>query len=167
MKYFVLLILPIMALFLQSTFFSFYSINGIIPDLVLIFVVFFALFNGAEKGAVYGYLCGLLEDLFLGRLIGMNALAKALTAYVVGRLQSNVFKENLVVGVLGVFLATLMNIFFLFILSFAKFSAFHFDLNILKVLLFQSLYNLFLAVPIYTWYYNASHTGVLRHGGER
>ncbi|MBO8158786.1 rod shape-determining protein MreD [Thermosyntropha sp.] len=167
MRYFVLFVLPVMAIFLQSTLFGFYNINGVVPDLVLIFVIFFALFNGAEKGAVYGYLCGLLEDLFLGRFVGFNALSKALTAYIAGRLQGNVFKENIMVGALGVFLATILNGLFLFLLSFIGPIFLNIDFNMLKMLLLQSLYNLFLAVPVYIWYYNASNSGVLRHGGER
>lgn len=167
MRYFVLTILPVMALFLQSTFFGFYSISGVIPDLVLILVVFFALFNGPVQGAIYGYLCGLLEDLFLGRLIGVNALSKALTAYIIGRLQGNVFKENLLVGVLGVLLATFINSFFVLVLSFAALDGFPLDFDIFKITAFQIVYNLFLAVPVYVWYYNAAHFGVLKQGGDR
>ncbi|SHG78520.1 rod shape-determining protein MreD [Thermosyntropha lipolytica DSM 11003] len=167
MRYFVLTLLPIMALFLQSTFFSFYSINGVIPDLVLIFAVFFALFNGPVRGAFYGYLCGLLEDLFLGRLIGVNALAKALTAYIIGRLQGTVFKENLMVGVLGVFLATVVNSFLVLILNLAWLNGAFLSLNILKMVAWQIVYNIFLAIPVYIWYYKAVHFGVLKQGEER
>ena len=105
MRILVLILLPWLAIFLQSTIFSFYTIKGTTPDLVLVFVTFFALFNTAKKGSGYAFFCGLLEDLYMGRFIGLNALSKGLTAYIVGKVQGNVFKENIFVGVLGVLVA--------------------------------------------------------------
>ena len=66
--------------------------------MVLVLVIFYAIFNGANRGTVYGVMCGLLEDLYMGRFIGINAISKGVTAYVIGRLQGNVFKENLMIG---------------------------------------------------------------------
>ena len=77
-------LLPFLAVFLQSTVFGFYSIGGSLPDMVLVFVVFFSVINGAASGTAYGFLCGLLEDLYLGRFIGLNAISKALTGFLVG-----------------------------------------------------------------------------------
>ncbi|MEN6348573.1 MAG: rod shape-determining protein MreD [Syntrophomonas sp.] len=167
MRYLVLFLLPNLALFLQSTLFSAYSIKGIIPDLVLVFVVFFAIFNGTRKGTIYGFACGLLEDLYVGRFIGINALSKAITAYIIGRLQGNVFKENLMVGVIGVLVSTIINSLFLIILSLPVTNLYLLDLNIIISIAFQCIYNVLLAAPIYVWYYNSSWNGFLKLTGER
>ncbi len=167
MRYFVLALLPFIAIFLQSTFFSTYSINGALPDLVLIFVVFFAFLNGEIKGAGYGFLCGLFEDLYLGRFIGISALSKALTGYIIGRLQVRFFNENLLAGLMVVFIGTVINTFFMFILGWTAFSVFNMDTSIISSVIYQGIYNMLLAVPIYIWYYNSSQRGVLSWTGER
>lgn len=167
MRYVVLFFLPFLAIFLQSTVFSFYTINGALPDIVLVTVVCYSILNGARKGAVYGFLCGLLEDLYMGRFIGINALSKSLTAYIIGSLQGNVFRENLMVGVLGVFIATLINSGFLFLLSLLSMEVFHFDTSILSNILYQNIYNVLIATPVYIWFYNSSKHGILGLTGER
>lgn len=166
-RYLCLALFPIVGLFLQSTFFRIYTINGALPDLVLVFVIFYALMNNAHKAWKYGFLCGVLEDLYLGRFIGMNALAKGITAYVIGILQGNVFKENLAVGLLSVFIGTILNTLCMLLISLVAYQAFHLNWGILPNLLYQAMYNLLLSAPLYVWYYNSSRYGVLRSTGER
>jgi len=166
LRYFVLGLLPFMAIFLQSTFFSAYSINDALPDLLLIFVIFFAFLNGEKKGAIYGFLCGLFEDLYLGRFIGVSAISKAVTGYIIGRLQVRFFNENLLVGLMVVFIGTVINSILMFILGWSTFSVFHLDTSIISSAIYQSIYNILLAVPIYIWYYNSSQRGLLSLTGR-
>lgn len=166
MRYFFLVLFPYVAIFLQSTLFGFYSIKGTIPDLMLIFVVFFALLNKLNKGTAYGFFCGLLEDVYLGRFLGLNALAKGITAYIIGKIQGNLFKDNLVVGISAVFIGTLLNSFLLFLLSFFTIDASYIGVNILPSILYQTVYNIIIAAPLYVWYYNSSKNGVLKSSGE-
>lgn len=163
-RYFVLAFLPFLAVFLQATFFNHFSIKGSIPDLVLIFVVFHALFGGERRGTIYGLLCGLLEDLYMGRFIGVNVLAKGLTGYIMGRAQGNVFKENLLVGIIAVLAGTLINSLAVAVLLMASGSKL--ELEVVYSTLFQCLYNLLLAGPIYLWYYYSTYEGLLRTTGE-
>ena len=166
MRYLILTILPFLSIFLQSTFFSNYSIKGTVPDLVLVFVVFFALLNGAGKGTTYALLCGLLEDLYIGRFIGLNVISKGLTAYIVGKLQGNVFKEYLLVGVAGVIIGSIINNVLLLILSIATFEVFNFDQSILIGIFYQTFYNTMISAPLYIWYYRSHNMGLLRGAGK-
>lgn len=166
MRILVLILLPFLAIFLQSNLFSYYSIKGTIPDLILVFVTFFALFNRVDQGTIYAFGCGLLEDLYMGRFIGLNALSKGLTAFILGRLEGNVFKENLFVGVISVLVATILNAIFLFIFSVLVFEVFHIDMGMLFGILYQAIYNVIVAIPIYIWYYNSSKSGVLKNLGR-
>jgi rod shape-determining protein MreD len=167
MRFLILALLPFLALFLQSTIFRTISINSAIPDMVLVFVVFYALLNGARKGTVYGVMCGLLEDLYIGRFIGINAISKGITAFIIGRLQGNVFKENIIVGVLGVIGGTLLNSILLFILSLTSFEVFNLDHSIFIDMFYQGIYNTLISIPMYVWYYRSSSRGLLRKVGER
>lgn len=135
--------------------------------MVLVFVIFYALLNGGNKGALYGAFCGLLEDLYMGRFIGMNVISKALTAYIVGRLQGRVFEENVAVGLIGVILGSLINAALLFILAFLFFPIFHIDQTIVSNIFYQACYNILITTPIYIWYYQSSKRGLLKETGER
>jgi rod shape-determining protein MreD len=167
MRYFMLAFLPFLALFLQSTIFSSFRINDAIPDMVLVLVIFHALLNGERKGTVYGVMCGLLEDLYIGRFIGINSISKGITAYIIGRLQGGVYKENLIVGVLGVIGGTLLNSGLLLILSLTSFEVFNLDSSIFINMVYQGIYNTLIAIPMYVWYYRSSSRGLLREVGER
>lgn len=167
MRYLLLALMPFLALFLQTTFFRTFTIQGAVPDAVLVLVIFYAIFNGAHQGTIYGVICGLLEDLYLGRFIGMNAISKGITAFVIGRLQGNVFKENILVGVLGVIGGTLLNAVLLFILSLISFEVFNVDKSIFLNLIYQGLYNTLIGIPLYIWYYRSSTRGLLRKAGKR
>lgn len=167
MRFIVLALLPLLAIFFQSTFFANYSIKGVVPDLVLVFVIFYALLNGADKGARYGLLCGLLEDLYTGRFIGMNAVSKSVTAYIIGRMQHRVFTENVAVGIFSVIIGSLLNAFLLLIMALIYFAAFNLTINFLIDALYQVVYNVLLTTPIYLWYYQSSKRGLLKDTGER
>lgn len=167
MRFIVLALLPLLAIFFQSTFFANYSIKGVVPDLVLVFVIFYALLNGADKGARYGLLCGLLEDLYTGRFIGMNAVSKSVTAYIIGRMQHRVFTENVAVGIISVVIGSLLNAFLLLIIALIYFAAFNLTISFLIETLYQVVYNVLLTTPIYLWYYRSSKRGLLKDTGER
>ena len=79
------------------------------PDLILMLVIFFALLNGIRPGVIFGAVAGLVQDLVFGRFLGLNSLALAITALPVGYLESKVFKENLLVPILVVFLASILH----------------------------------------------------------
>ena len=111
MRYIMLAFVPIISIFMQSMFFNSFRLGPAIPDLMLIIIIVFALHAQAKKGAVYGFLCGLVEDLYIGSFIGINALSKAITAYIIGSFQTSLFKENLMVGVFGIVAGTLINSF--------------------------------------------------------
>ncbi len=163
MRYPVLfVVIPFLSIFLESTLFGRFTLRGVGPDLMLIFVVFYAIINGSRRGFGYGLFCGLLEDLYFGRFIGMNALSKALTAFVIGKFEDNVFKDNFMVGFIGVVVATILN--FLLLLTIGLISMPHLviDKYMLVDLSGELVYNGLLSIPFYIWYYRSSRSGVLR-----
>jgi len=166
-RFVLLALLPLSAIFFQSTLFASYSIKGVVPDLVLVFVIFYALLNGAEKGARYGLICGLLEDLYAGRFIGMNALSKTVTAYIIGRLQHRVFTENVAVSIFSVIIGSLLNAFILIIVALIYFAAFNVTISLFINIFYQVIYNVVLTTPIYIWYYQSSKRGLLKDTGDR
>jgi len=85
------------------------------PDFLLLLVVFNAMFRGYYHGAAVGFLIGLAEDLFFGRFIGLNALAKCVAGIVSGSLSKSIFKENMLVPVINVLLGSIISRIIVFV----------------------------------------------------
>ncbi len=117
MNYFVLFLLALLGLLLQSTLFTHFAIAGVTPDIVLVLVVYFSILQGVGKGGILGFSLGLLEDICLGRFIGMNALAKGATGLFVGWMAGRTFSENLLVPIVSLFIGTIFNQFVYMVLG--------------------------------------------------
>ena len=82
----------VLALVLQTTFFSHLSWPGVVPNLCLLLVVGVALVRGSEFAMVLGFVAGLLLDLAppADHLAGRWALALIVVGYVAGRVRQDV-----------------------------------------------------------------------------
>lgn len=78
----ILIFFPVLVI--QTTIIPLISINGVIPDLIIILLVFYTLRNGQIYGTVLGFIYGLLFDLITGSLLGSSMLAKTLAGFVAG-----------------------------------------------------------------------------------
>jgi len=70
------------------------SIYGVKPDLVMLLVIFNGFLLGPREGAFLGFTGGIVEDLFSGSYIGLNALTKMAAGYLAGFCGERLYKEN-------------------------------------------------------------------------
>src|SRR5262247_2749858 len=78
---------------------------GLRVDLTLMVVVYLGLFWGWKRALVVGFLTGLCQDVLSSEVLGLNALSKTLTAFVVHTLSRHVHVQSLTVQVLFTCLA--------------------------------------------------------------
>lgn len=78
----ILLFFPL--LLLQSTVVPFISILGIIPDLILILLVYFTLRLGQMHGTILGFVFGFFLDIITGNIFGSAMIAKTISGFVAG-----------------------------------------------------------------------------------
>lgn len=95
-----------LSLILQTTILPLLRVGGVMPDLVLVLVVFTALFSNAFIGGATGFAACFLQDLLIGRYLGLCAFSGLVAGWLVGELENRFYKENPLVPVILVFCAT-------------------------------------------------------------
>ena len=99
------LVAIVIALLAQTSPLLFTVGPGLRVDLTLLVVVYFSLFWGGERALVMGFLTGLCHDALSSEVLGLSALSKSLTAFVVHTLSRNVQAQSLIAQVLFTSLA--------------------------------------------------------------
>jgi rod shape-determining protein MreD len=64
------------------------------PDIILIIVVFYALFFGKTLGFQAGLIGGFLKDLYAFDIFGINTFILALAGFAIGALNASFYKES-------------------------------------------------------------------------
>lgn len=148
-------LLFLVSIVLQSTILHFFEIGGAKPDLLLVFVVLLAILKGKKAGASIGFFFGLLEDLVIGKYIGMQALIKMITGFLIGYLHGTIFQENLAVPIIAAGLGTVLHDTAYFtLLNMIGIELFGMK-GILLFIFFSALYNICIALIVY-WKLNDS-----------
>lgn len=75
---------------LQATFIPLISINGVAPDILIVWIVFNGIRRGQIEGVTGGFLVGLLQDLVTTQFFGLAALGKLIAGFLAGYF----FNEN-------------------------------------------------------------------------
>ncbi|MEE9289165.1 MAG: rod shape-determining protein MreD [Bacteroidota bacterium] len=83
-KYLRFVLISLILLLLQTKILQFLSIEGVTPDLFVIWIVYIAIKNGQAPATVAGFAIGLLLDLVTGEFVGLSALAKTLCGFTSG-----------------------------------------------------------------------------------
>jgi rod shape-determining protein MreD len=93
-KYFFITIILIV---LQTTMMRLLSIEGISPDILVIWIVYLAMKEGQMQATLWGFFIGLMFDFITGNFIGLSALTKTICGFSAGYFY-NVNKIQLTLG---------------------------------------------------------------------
>ncbi|HUX47278.1 MAG TPA: rod shape-determining protein MreD [Desulfosporosinus sp.] len=106
MRYVLIVVMFLLSLILPGTVFHFWSWSGIKPDLLMLLTIYIAMHHRLSSSVFWGLGAGLLEDLYLGRYIGMNTLTLAVVAFMSYWLAERWYRENYLLTTFMVFLVT-------------------------------------------------------------
>lgn len=95
------IILYLLALLVQTALLPQIFPVGYVPNLVLPLTVIIALYETPRRGLMAGLIGGLMQDVWAGRLWGINALTFALLGFAVAHLESRIVRDNIFVPVGG------------------------------------------------------------------
>lgn len=135
--------------FLQSNFFTWFTIAGIQPNLFVIFILFIGLFAGKKLGLIFGILLGFYIDIVIGRRVGITAIILGLIGLIGEILDKNFSKESRVTIMLMMAGSTVI-----FELGSYVFNVITLDMNLeivsfIKILLIEVIYNIIIVIIIY------------------
>ena len=145
----VLILVALIIYYLQSNFFTWFNIAGVMPNLFIIFVLFIGLFASRTLGTIYGVAIGLFLDLLLGLQVGINAVTLGLIGFLAGVFDKNFSKDSrmtIMIMVLGsTFLAEALN----YLLNYMFLSINVEIVNFIIILVIEIIYNLILTIILY------------------
>jgi rod shape-determining protein MreD len=99
----------IAASLIQMTWLDAIRIQGVLPDLTLLLVLYFAISDGEERAMFTGVLGGLCQDVTGNAVLGHNILCNVVVGYAMGRASRRLITEHPAVKVAVVFLATVIH----------------------------------------------------------
>jgi len=146
--FYIFLLLQVVVLLVQATVLDYVSVLGIKPDLVMLLTTLVGFLLGAREGAFWGFAAGIVEDLFCGAYIGLNAMAKMVAGWLAGTCGERLYRESSLVAAGVVFLSSLGGLvvnYLLFLYLGIHISPFN---ALIKVALPASLYTAVL-VPLF------------------
>lgn len=127
----------LIVLLFQITVIPLIAIAGVIPDLVLISLVYYSISRNQFYGTVLGAYYGFLIDLITGSLLGSSMLSKTIAGFTAGYFSTETKKDiniSTYIFSLIVFICALIDS-----VIFSFFSAFDIQTNIFKLLFEQAL----------------------------
>lgn len=145
----VLILVAFFIYFLQSNFFSWFNIAGIMPNVFVILVLFIGLFANKIVGGIYGIVIGFFLDLVIGTRIGIYALGLGLIGFLAGAFDKNFSKDSRITIMIMVLGATVVFEVLSYFLNYI-FLEINIEIwNFIKILLIEVIFNLLITIIIY------------------
>ena len=144
-----LIIATLIIYYMQSNFFTWFNIAGVMPNLFVILVLFIGLFASRTMGTVYGIAIGLFLDLIFGSKIGIYAGTLGIIGFLAGVFDKNFSKDSRMTIMFMVMGSTIIFETATYILNYIISSTNVEILNYIIILVIEVIYNLLLTIVLY------------------
>jgi rod shape-determining protein MreD len=148
-KVFFYLIFIVLFLVLQTTLLHYIKIHGVMPNLLITFIIVTALIRNSTEGAAVGFFSGLCIDLQFGPVIGFRALLGFFLGLAAGSVNRRIFRENLMVVIFFSFIYSVAYESVIFIINNIMTGDIRFVFAMTKVILPEALYNSVMSVLLF------------------
>lgn len=152
----VIALMILICFLLQSTVFKAFSIGSISPNLMVILTSSFGFMRGKKEGMWVGFFCGLLEDIFYGRLLGMHALIYMYIGYANGYFNHIFYGEDIKLPIGLISISELVYGLGTYMIMFVMRSRFAFSYYLLKIILPELVYTIILTLILYRFIYSVN-----------
>ncbi len=145
----ILLVVFLILLFLQVNIFPFIPIAGILPNLLVVFVLYIGLFTNTFFGVGSGVAFGLIIDSLYSSRIGITAVMLAVVGFLGAYFDKNFSKESKITIIFMVAGSTVLFEIGRYVLN-GAIIGYEFEwLSFVKILLIEVLYNVLLTIIFY------------------
>lgn len=145
----VIALMIIVCFLLQSTLFQSLSLASISPNLLIILTSAYGFMKGKKEGMAVGFFCGLLEDIFFGRLLGMHALIYMYIGYANGYFNQIFYGEDLKLPMALISASELAYGLGTYLIMFLMRSRFDFFYYLKRIILPELLYTIIVTLFVY------------------
>mgnify|MGYP006066573267 FL=1 len=141
---------------LQSTVFKALAIGSISPNLLVVLTSSFGFMRGKKEGLWVGFFCGLLEDIFYGRLLGMHAVMYMYIGYVNGYFNRIFYGEDIKLPIFLISVSELAYGLGTYAVMFLMRSRFAFFYYLTRIILPELVYTVILTQVCYRIIYSVN-----------
>lgn len=145
----VITLIILISFLLQSTVFQTLSIGSISPNLMIIVVSSFGFMGGKKEGMAVGFFCGLLEDIFFGRLLGMHAMIYMYIGYANGYFNHIFYGDDIKLPISLISVSELVYGLGTYLIMFLMRSRFAFSYYMRRIILPELVYTLIMTLVFY------------------
>ena len=144
-----LIIATFIIYFLQSNFFNWFTISGVMPSLFVIFILFIGLFSNRITGIIYGIVIGAILDLIIGTKVGIYASGLGIIGFLSSTFDKNFSKDSRATIMFMVLGATLIFEVINYVLNYMLNGMSTELINFIKILAIEIIYNLIIVIILY------------------
>lgn len=144
-----LIIATFIIYFLQSNFFNWFTISGVMPSLFVIFILFIGLFSNRITGIIYGIVIGAILDLVIGTKVGIYASGLGIIGFLSSTFDKNFSKDSRMTIIFMVFGSTIIFEIASYFMKYIIYSMNVEIFNFIIILLIEILYNIILTIILY------------------
>ncbi len=148
-KVIICILLIILSFVLQCTVFPALSIQGIVPNIMIILTACTGFMQGERFGVFTGFFCGLLLDIFFFDLLGFYALLYMYIGYMNGLFHNIFYPDDIKLPLIMITVSDLLYSMVVYILMFLLRSRFDFGYYFLHIILPELAYTILIGVIFY------------------
>ena len=145
----ILIVIGFLIYFLQSNFFSWFSIAGVKPNLFVIYILFIGLFGNRSMGVIYGAILGIFLDLIFNEKVGQNLFGLVLIGIVATLFDKNFSKDSRITIMFMVLGTTMLFEVLSYFIRYIIYSINVDIINFVKILIIETIYNILITIIIY------------------
>ena len=150
----VITLIILVCFLLQSTVFKELALGSISPNLMIIVTSSFGFMRGKKEGLWVGFICGLLEDIFFGRLLGMHAMIYMYIGYANGCFNHIFYEEDIKLPIFLISASELVYGLGTYVIMFMMRSRFAFAYYMIRIIFPELLYTIVVTLVFYRLMYS-------------
>ncbi|WP_099187563.1 rod shape-determining protein MreD [Tepidibacter mesophilus] len=149
MKNIILILIGIFIIIIENSIVNYIDIFNMSLNICIVYVSIISLFVKRNEGALIGLILGLLKDILIGKIIGVNALIFFVIGYLYGILQDKIFKDSVTTILILAFFSSVFEFFINFLLLKSLFANEKILFSFIKGVIFIPVLNTVFALVIY------------------